>query len=132
MATRVYKVGFAITDTAGDLLCLSAATSADAKYDCFENADTNYAPSGKACYIGHLDLSGGAGAASIAKIYYGDDAKDDSTAPTGAKQVTGSFYLLLQNTTYSYDVLVPIPDTKYPHLNSGGGAQTATAYAIQV
>ena len=137
MATRLFKVGFATTDTPGDIQYLSAHASSG-NYDSFQHdGSALQVASGQALYIGHIVIRNANGQNDIRIDFshstspVNDGGTPSGNTPMGKGGGAGPYAGINQNGgSYltNYDVLMVVPQNEYFNLfNTDSSAYTTCA-----
>jgi len=121
MATRLYKAGWATTDTPGDIVHLYASVNTSGNYNVFSigTSGSYQVPASKTLYITDINMYS-SNANIHATLYYGDTAVTNSAAaPTNAIQISTSYASPTANTLTHISCFIAVPAQKYPHIRSG-------------
>jgi len=134
MATRVFKLGAAATDTPGDLVAIISTPGASSKYMTAEAPlGTDYSvPASKTLYITRIGILVD-GAGNAAYFGYGDDGvASGAAAPTNWKQLSNKLSSDLAGRVVYHDVAFTVPTGKFPCFLSDASGNTVycAAYGI--
>lgn len=137
MTVRAYKLGALGQDELTGIKCLAATTAgAGPNYMTFEYpVGTDYqVTSGTTFYITKLDVSAVQGEDARVTIGYGDNGvADGTTTPTNLVLLTAFYSVRTTSPTLEFNVIIPIPQQKYPCIKQTlGTALAVTVYGIQV